>query len=342
MLSANVYINSDVCRYHLNCLNITPIDNIALATCAVFHIPFPYNSNFELDIDQALIHCDCIVILVSELHRTTVDFMRRYQSNKIKYFTCGYVKGIDSDLWMDWFVNTRSFYQQHTTLEQLTPYDTKEKMFDILLGASRPHRDFIYDHAHVSGIDKLSILTYYKFAHLELFNNDNFIWESDMVPVNPITHSIGKVKYHNTEISISTIVPISIYNQTAYSVVAETNFDNDYSFYTEKIVKPILAERLFIVFSGQYYLRNLRSLGFKTFDGIIDETYDTIEDPASRFGQAFKQMEYLITLSQADVLEQIREIAQHNKRLMFETDWQQQFHTNLNAVLFNHSKLSPA
>jgi hypothetical protein len=135
------------------------------------------------------------------------------------------------------------------------------------------------------------------------------------------------------EMSISTIVPISIYNQTAYSIVAETNFDNDYSFYTEKIVKPIIAERLFIVFSGQYYLRNLRSLGFRTFDGIIDETYDTIEDPTTRFARAFKQMEYLITLSQADVLEKIREIVEHNKRIMFETDWQQQFHTNLKTTL---------
>jgi hypothetical protein len=243
---------------------------------------------------------------------------------------------------MDWFINTRSFYERHPLLEQLTPCDTKEKIFDILLGCRRQHRDFIYNHARATSLDKSSILTYYKFAHLELSNNDNFIWESDITPLETITHSIGKVKYHNEEMSISTIVPISIYNQTAYSVVAETNFDNDYSFYTEKIVKPILAERLFIVFSGQYYLRNLRSLGFKTFDGIIDETYDTIEDPASRFGQAFKQMEYLITLSQADVLEQIREIVQHNKRVMFETDWQQQFHTNLEAVLFNHSKLSPA
>jgi hypothetical protein len=337
MLSANVYTNSDVCRYHLNCINITPIDNIALANQAVFHIPFPYNSNFELDIDQALIHCDCIVILVSELHRTTVDFIRRYQSNKIKYFTCGYVSGIDSDLWMDWFINTRSFYQQHTTLDQLAPYNTKEKMFDILLGCKRQHRDFIYDHTHASGIDKLSILTYYKFAHLELFNNNNFIWESDMIPEDPITHSIGTVKYHNTKMSISTIVPISIYNQTAYSVVAETNAENDYSFYTEKIVKPILAERLFIVFSGQYYLRNLRRLGFKTFDGIIDETYDTVEDTTSRFAQAFKQMEYLITLSQANVLEQIRGIVQHNKRIMFETDWLGQFHCELKNLLM-HSK----
>lgn len=341
MRPASVYTNSDVCRYHLTCINITPINDIALAAQAVFHIPFPYNTDFELDVDQALRHCDCIVILVSELHRTTVDFMRRYRSDKIKYFTCGFVNGVSSDLWMDWFINTQSFYQQHDTLTQLTPFDIKEKIFDILLGAARLHRDFIYNNVVTAGIDKLSILTYYKFTNVELSKNINFILEPETKLINPITHSIGKVRYHNSEMSISTIVPISIYNQTAYSIVAETNFANDYSFYTEKIVKPILAERLFIVFSGQHYLRNLRSLGFKTFDGIIDETYDTIEDSTTRFEQAYKQMEYLITLPQADVLAQIREIVEHNKRIMFETDWQHQFHTKLNAVLFNHSKFSP-
>ena len=333
MISVSVYTNSDVCRYHLNCLNITPISDITLATRAVFHIPFPYNTDFELDVDQAVIHCDCVVILVSELHRTTVDFMRRYQFDKIKYFTCGFVCGVESYLWMDWFINTRLFYQQHDTLAQLTPFDTKEKVFDILLGCRRLHRDFIYNKTIASDVGKLSVLTYYKFPHLELFNNDNFIWENGMIPLEPITHSIGLVKYHDREMSISTIIPISIYNQTAYSIVAETNFDNDYSFYTEKIVKPILAERLFIVFSGQHYLRNLRSLGFKTFDGIIDETYDTIEDSTTRFEQAYKQMEYLITLPQADVLAQIREIVEHNKRIMFETDWQQQFHSDLKTAL---------
>lgn len=335
MTLANVYTNSDVCRYHLNCLNITPINDITLATHAIFHIPFPYNPNFELAVDQALIHCKSIVILASELHRTTVDFIKKYQTNKIKYFTCGFVSGIKSDLWMDWFINTQLFYQQHDNLTQLNPFNTKEKLFDILLGCSRLHRDFIFNRAVALGIDKLSILTYYRFAHLELSNNDNFIWENDMIPIEPITHSIGKVKYHDSEMSISTIVPISIYNQTAYSIVAETNFDNDYSFYTEKIVKPILAERLFIVFSGQHYLRNLRRLGFKTFDGIIDETYDTLEDPITRFEQAFKQMEYLATLSQEEVLQQIREIVQHNKRIMFDTNWQNQFHNALKTVLFD-------
>ena len=122
--------------------------------------------------------------------------------------------------------------------------------------------------------------------------------------------------------SLSQVIPFSVYNQTAYTVVAETNYDNHYSFYTEKIVKPILAERLFVVFSSRHYLRNLRSLGFRTFDGIIDETYDDIEDYDLRFKSACEQIEYLISQPQEDILARIRPITEHNKRVMLATDWQ--------------------
>jgi hypothetical protein len=137
--------------------------------------------------------------------------------------------------------------------------------------------------------------------------------------------------------SLSQVVPISIYNQTAYSIVCETNYDNHYNFYTEKIVKPILAERLFIVFSGQYYLRNLRSLGFKTFDGIVDETYDDIEDYNLRFELACEQITYLINQPQEKILEQIRPITEHNKQIMLETDWYGDFAKELRAVLLAHT-----
>jgi hypothetical protein len=137
--------------------------------------------------------------------------------------------------------------------------------------------------------------------------------------------------------SLSQVIPFSIYNQTAYTVVAETNYDNHYSFYTEKIVKPILAERLFVAFSGQHYLRNLRSLGFKTFDRIIDETYDSVEDCDLRFKLACEQIQYLINQPQEEILDKIRPITEHNKQIMLATDWYGDFSKELRAVLLDHT-----
>jgi len=94
---------------------------------------------------------------------------------------------------------------------------------------------------------------------------------------------------------------------------------------------------LFIVFSGQHYLRNLRSLGFKTFDGIIDESYDSIEDNNLRFKLACEQMQYLIDQPQEEILAKIRPITEHNKRIMLATDWYGDFARELRAVLLAHT-----
>ena len=141
------------------------------------------------------------------------------------------------------------------------------------------------------------------------------------------------VKYQDDIVNISKIIPTKIYNQTAYSIVTETNAENDFTFYTEKIVKPILAKRLFIVIAGYNYLKNLRSLGFKTFDGIIDESYDSIEDNITRYNAACREIQKLSLLPQQEVLDKIKPIVEHNKEVMLETDWLGQFHANLKTVL---------
>jgi hypothetical protein len=132
------------------------------------------------------------------------------------------------------------------------------------------------------------------------------------------------------------VIPINIYNETAYSVVTETNFMNSYTFYTEKTVKPILAERLFVAFGGQHYIRNLHNLGFKTFNGIIDESYDEEPDMAKRYQMVYEQMQYLFAQPQKKILELVKPIAEYNKHHMSTTDWYGDFARELQAVLLEH------
>ena len=109
------------------------------------------------------------------------------------------------------------------------------------------------------------------------------------------------------------------------SLVAETSYSNHYTFYTEKTVKPILGQRLFITLGGQYSLKNLRNIGFKTFDTVMDESYDSIEPLDQRFSMALDQVKYLETQDQATVLEKIRPICEHNFAHMMRTDWYGQY-----------------
>jgi hypothetical protein len=92
-------------------------------------------------------------------------------------------------------------------------------------------------------------------------------------------------------------------------------------FYTEKTVKPILARRLFITLGNRYHLEGLRRLGFKTFHGIIDESYDSIEGTTDRHNAALEQLKWLCEQDQEDILKRCRDIVDHNYNLMYGNDW---------------------
>lgn len=320
-----IYTDSTVCKW-----NLSQIYNISNdISAAVFHVPFQIDDAFTDKINLAVNQYANIIMLCSELHPNTVKFIRNNQHPKIHYFTCGSIDGVETKLWMDWFITTADIYKQNNLLDQLTPYSVKSKYFDALLGWAKPHRQIIYD--YLNNDDRV-ILTYLQDRTASLAES-GWITAENCVIDPSIRNTVTRVSYHNQEVSISQIIPFNIYNDSAYTIVAETNFDNDYSFYTEKIVKPILASRLFIVFSGQHYLKNLRALGFKTFNGIIDERYDQIADPTLRFKSALEQVDYLLAQPQELILSQIKDITIYNKQLMLSGCWQQEFLENFSSSL---------
>ena len=73
------------------------------------------------------------------------------------------------------------------------------------------------------------------------------------------------------------------YQETFLSIVSETCFDNNSIYFSEKTIKPLLHMHPFIIMSTPYTLQKLNELGFKTFDGFIDESYDREEQTKARF-----------------------------------------------------------
>lgn len=352
--SIYVYVDSDVSDYNLRMLNesqITIYRNIeefkllpaGTNRHALFHACFPYYSDAENAFDgvilQLLDYCQTISVLVSEVHTPIVDFMNRFQQPQMRYLICGFVEGIDTYPWMDWFRTTSTFYKNNTNiLDQLHPYDVKPKHFDILLGQPKPHRDRIYHYIKNNNLKDKVTMTYlvdHWSKSIQAQGADGFILDEPglIIPNEEFNWTITQVSYYSWPMSLSQVVPISIYNQTAYTVIAETNLENHYTFFTEKTCKPILAERLFIMLGGQYYLRNLRELGFKTFDGIIDESYDLEPDNNQRWAMAIEQMKYLFNQPQAEVLAKVKPIAQHNKQIMLTTEWVDIMRGNLRKII---------
>lgn len=86
-------------------------------------------------------------------------------------------------------------------------------------------------------------------------------------------------------------VPMNFYAKVNYITVSETLCTENKKHLTEKIFKPILAGKPFLLVGGYKNLEYLRSYGFKTFDSLWSEDYDDVVDPRSRIDKIFKLME---------------------------------------------------
>jgi len=131
--------------------------------------------------------------------------------------------------------------------------------------------------------------------------------------------------YNDTPSSASANYNSIDYQRTELEVVLETLFDDDRLQLTEKILRPIACGHPFILVSTMGSLEYLRQYGFKTFDPIIIETYDTILDPADRLCAVVTELQRIASLGSTEkqkLYADLREIARYNQELFFSTEWQ--------------------
>ena len=288
-------------------------------------MPYPIRAEFDQLVNDLANCSDHVLILMSELHDRTVEIVQRHDDKKVSYFICGEFnfKLTNSPVhkFYDWFTTTVHFYKnvRPETLDVLTPYNTKPLYFDCLLGRKKPHRDYAYKQLYRS---RENLLTYLGDISCNFDDPKKWLWERDGLDIDkPVEWTVDRLPYYGHRMSISQIVPLQIYNQTAYTLVAETNYSNHYSFYTEKTVKPIIARRLFVALAGRGHLANLRRLGFQTFGSIIDETYDLATDNTLRWDMAMDQVVRLMQTPQDEILFRTIPIVEHNFNVMMQTDW---------------------
>lgn len=271
---------------------------------------------------------DLVFTFESELHNYHWTIWSMCHRSNVYWCQPGLVndrEDMQSNLiyWGDWFKTTTSLYHAlPDILNQLTPYQVKPRMFDALLGCPKPHRSFVANAVSNYQLQDQFVLTYGgAWNDQQFYAQDYFIWEPGCEPQQQIIGTADWVSYHGQQCHLSQVIPQKVYNDTAYSIVAETDHDNTLSFFSEKTAKVMIARRLFVAFSGYKFLYNLQQLGFKTFDGIIDESYDQIKNDHQRYTAAFDQVRWLCQQTQQEILEQARPILEHNFELIMNTDW---------------------
>lgn len=116
---------------------------------------------------------------------------------------------------------------------------------------------------------------------------------------------------------IRRIVP-EVHLDSWVSVVSEASFSDEENtiFLSEKLFKPIACMHPFIVVGNRGSLKKLRDMGYKTFDGFIDESYDDLPN-MKRFDAIAQAIIKIRDIKdKISWYEGMREILEHNYRIL--------------------------
>jgi hypothetical protein len=117
-------------------------------------------------------------------------------------------------------------------------------------------------------------------------------------------------------------VPEDVINDTYLSIITETYYQGPI-YFSEKIYHAMLYNHFFIYLGPVHSLKYLKSLGFKTWGHIIDESYDDIEDPAERLFAVARETDTFLCKSLDEITQLYIEnidIINHNRKLIATID----------------------
>jgi len=106
----------------------------------------------------------------------------------------------------------------------------------------------------------------------------------------------------------------SPYIDTYFSLVTETVYEYPYSFRTEKTAKVLAIGHPFIIAGSVGFYRDLRNLGFKTFDSVIDESFDLIENHQDRMNKIHDIVKDLCQQDLTSFLSACKDVCKYNQQ----------------------------
>jgi len=229
----------------------------------------------------------------------------------------------------------------------------------FLNGRGRPHRKYLLERFRMLGLLERSIYTYLdargsgsRILSLwhqgqELMATANAIralpkeYEVPRYRYNDITdehtHYFAKNEiFHNEwgEIYLYAAPYIDSY----FSVVTETVFEKPWSFRTEKIAKVLAMGHPWICAASRGWYRDIRNLGFRTFESVLDESFDLIDDPKTRMDRVVTLVDDLCRQDLGAFLEATQSICKYNQQHLqeFAIRHRQEFPQKFANFLKNH------
>jgi hypothetical protein len=102
------------------------------------------------------------------------------------------------------------------------------------------------------------------------------------------------------------------------NVILETHLDVDQSngvFLTEKTFKPIKNCQPFVIIGAANSIAQLKKMGYRTFDHVIDHSYDTIKNNTQRWHAVCSEIERLMSTDLHSLYLSCRDDLEHNQQL---------------------------
>jgi hypothetical protein len=264
--------------------------------------------NFLINNHQCLYKKKAIV--TSEKSALVDSYAVKYDARLLYYFFHGFAA-------LDWY---RGFYALNYNKQVIKDYTYDYITFNRLVSNDRSYRcyfisllaeELLLEHGQVS----FGLAT------------EQATWQEEIVDINTklSIKAIDHIKLHlpstpliidNEHISGSASADIPrCTNDSFWHIVTETVFYYEKLHLTEKIFKPIVMKQPFMLLAAPGNLAYLKSYGFKTFEGIIDESYDLIQDQDQRTEAVVKQLAWYCSLSAEEkqqVIEAIAPIVEYN------------------------------
>jgi hypothetical protein len=127
----------------------------------------------------------------------------------------------------------------------------------------------------------------------------------ELVPLLPKLAGLGEVFLGDGSFDsaqrLAGDLETDIYAKTWLTAVAETEMTHLPMRITEKPLKPLVNLHPFVLLGNPGSLARLRSFGFQTFGGVIDEGYDDETDPRKRFDRAYGEVRRLCGLGEPEL-----------------------------------------
>ena len=249
-------------------------------------------------------------IVTSEKSALVDSYAIKYDARLLYYFFHGFAA-------IDWY---RGFYALNYNKQVIKDYTYDYITFNRLVSNDRSYRCYF--------VSKLAEELLLEHGQVSFgLATEQATWQEEINDSNTklSTKAIDHIKLHlpstpliidNEKVlgSASADIPRCT-NDSLWHIVTETVFYYDKLHLTEKIFKPIVMKQPFMLLGAVGNLAYLKSYGFKTFEGIIDESYDTIVDNDARTEAVVAQIAWYCALSAEEkrsVIEAIAPIVEYN------------------------------